>query len=368
MRLRPGPPEAGGRDIEQIGVEGLQLVGAEAQPVHDTRSEIFDHYVAARGERPRDRDRFRLLQVEHDTSFRLAENRVQLGGTAGVAASGRLDLQDLRAHRREIARRRRARDDPAEIENADAGEGHRSAAAAGRIAAGSSDPQPERRSRHLDRPPPELDVSPELAVLELRRRELFRRLAQRKARHMSGLGAVGNPLLAALAAPPRHQRMEQIPVGNPVGLGREARVTAPVGRTHYRQPRRPLTLFARRDRDIPVAGRQNRDRGPVAVRLALARAGSSSEPGARQLGYGHRRQRVLDRDIDDRAGRGQCRVHAGAGGGKAADEGGLSAHRADRRFREIVYLPGQQPGNAARKEQRQVSRRVVGFWSGLSKG
>ena len=29
-RLRPSPPEAGGRDIEQIWVEGLQVVRAEA--------------------------------------------------------------------------------------------------------------------------------------------------------------------------------------------------------------------------------------------------------------------------------------------------------------------------------------------------
>ena len=162
--------------------------------------------------------------------------------------------------------------------------------------------------------------------------------------------------------------MERVPVGNPVGFGGEARVTAPVGRTHDREPRRPLTIFARRDRDIPVACRQDRDRGAVAVRLPLARAGLSGEPGSRQLGDRHSRQRFRDRDIDDGAGRGQCRVHAGAGGGKAADKGGLFADRADRRFREIVDLPGQQPGNAAGEEQRQVGRRVVGFWSGLSEG
>jgi hypothetical protein len=61
-------------------------------------------------------------------------------------------------------------------------------------------------------------------------------------------------------------------------------------------------------------------------------------------------------------------VHAGAGGGKAADKGGLLADRTDRHFREIVDLSCQQPGNAAGKEQRQVGRRVVGLWSGLAKG
>src|SRR5437879_3173658 len=91
-RLRPGSTEAGGRDIEQIRVEGLQIVGTEAQPIHDARSEVLDEDVGARGERPRDRDRFRLLQVEDDASFRLAENRVQLRATPGIAATRRLDL------------------------------------------------------------------------------------------------------------------------------------------------------------------------------------------------------------------------------------------------------------------------------------
>ncbi len=162
--------------------------------------------------------------------------------------------------------------------------------------------------------------------------------------------------------------MERVPVGNPVGFGGEARVIAPVGRTHHREPHHPLTLFARRDRDIPVLGRQNRDRGSIAVRLALAWTGSSGEPGSCQLGDRQSRQRFRDRDIDHCAGRGQCRVHAGAGGGKAADKGGLFADRTDRRFREIVDLSRQQPGNAAGKKQRQVGRRVVGLWSGLTEG
>ncbi len=198
--------------------------------------------------------------------------------------------------------------------------------------------------------------------------ELFRRLAQRKARHMSGLSAIGDPLLAVLAAPRGHQRMERVPVGNPVEFGGEARVIAPLGRTHHREPRRPLTIFAGRDRDIPVACRQDRDRSTVAIRLALARAGFPGEPGSRQLGDRQSRQRLRARDIDDCARRSQYRVHAGAGGGEAADKSGLFADRTDRRFREIVDLSCQQPGNAARKEQRQVGRRIVGLWSGLSEG
>ena len=291
--FRSGSPETGGRDTEQIRVEGLQVVGAEAQPVHNPRSEVFDDNVGARGERPCDRDRFRLLEVEDDAAFRLAENRMQFGGAARVAAAGRLDLDDFGAHRREIARRRRAGDDPAEIEDANAGQRHPASTAVGRIAAGVRDLQPERRSRSLDRPSGELDRPPEVAVLELRRVELFRRLAQRKARHMSGLGAIGDPLLAVMAAPRGHQRVERVPVGNPVGFGGEARVIAPIGRAHHREPRRPLTIFARRDRDIPVAGRQDRDGGSVAVRLALARTGFSGEPGSCQLGDRQSRQRFL---------------------------------------------------------------------------
>ena len=61
-------------------------------------------------------------------------------------------------------------------------------------------------------------------------------------------------------------------------------------------------------------------------------------------------------------------MHAGASGGKAADKGGLFADRADWQFGESVYLSRQQPGNAARKKQRQVGPRVIGFWSGLSEG
>src|SRR5882757_7000232 len=101
---------------------------------------------------------------------------------------------------------------------------------------------------------------------------------------MSGLGSVGDPLLAVMAAPRGHQRMERVPVGNPVAFGGKTRITAPVGRTHYREPRRPLTLFARRDRDIPVAGGQNSDRGAIAVRLPLPQARLSGEPGSRQFG------------------------------------------------------------------------------------
>ena len=100
-----------------------------------------------RGKRARDLDRLRLLQVEDDAALRLAEHRVQLGGAAGIAAARRLDLDDFGAHRSEIARRRRAGDDPAEIEHANAGERHRPGAAVGQLPTARRDRQPERRRR-----------------------------------------------------------------------------------------------------------------------------------------------------------------------------------------------------------------------------
>ena len=52
-------------------------------------------------------------------------------------------------------------------------------------------------------------------------------------------------------------------------------------------------------------------------------------------------------------------MHAGAGRRQSADKGRLLADRADRRFVEIVHLPGQQPGYAAAEEQGQIGRRIV---------
>ena len=56
-------------------------------------------------------------------------------------------------------------------------------------------------------------------------------------------------------------------------------------------------------------------------------------------------------------------MHAGAGRGQPADKGRLLADRAHRRLVEIVNLPGQQSGDAAGKEQGQISRRIVCRWA-----
>jgi hypothetical protein len=59
-----------------------------------------------------------LLQIEHDAALCLAQNSVQFGRAAWIAAAWRLDLDHVGAHRREIARRCRTRDHPTEIEHA----------------------------------------------------------------------------------------------------------------------------------------------------------------------------------------------------------------------------------------------------------
>ncbi len=204
---------------------------------------------------------------------------------------------------------------------------------------------------------------------ELGRGELFGGLAQRKAWDARLLRHVGDLLLVVMPAPIRHQRVERVPVGDPIGLGRKARLPAPFRRAHHPQPGGPLVIVARRDRGKPVARRQDADRRAVAVGDPLARPAPPGRPGARQFGDRQGRQRLLDRHVDDGAlVRCHHRVHAGASGGDAADKGGLFADRADRRLGEVIDLPRQHAGDAAREEQRQVGRRIVGLWPGLSVG
>ena len=66
-------------------------------------------------------------------------------------------------------------------------------------------------------------------MLELRRRYLFRRLAQREAWHMGFLRRVSDPLLGFAAAPFTHQRVQDIPVGYTIRLAGEAWLPAHAG-------------------------------------------------------------------------------------------------------------------------------------------
>ena len=217
------------------GFTRLQRLGTETEPVHDTGGVVLDQDVGLCGKRPRDLDRLRLLQVEDDALLRLPEHRMQFRCAPRVAAAGRLDLDDLRAHRGQVARRRWTGDHPAEVEHAHAGQRQRPSGAR-RLRARRGDAQAERRGRHLNRFAGKIARPVITAMPHLRRIEVLRHLAQGKARHMLALRGVGDPLLVVLPAPLRHQRVQGIPVLHPIGLGHEARVGAPGGRSHRLQP------------------------------------------------------------------------------------------------------------------------------------
>src|SRR5580700_8666536 len=206
VRLRSGASQTGGRDIDQIWIDRLQGVRAEAKPIHDPSREILDQHIGFGGQRASDPNRFRRFEVEHDAAFCLAEDGVQLRPSTGVAAAWRLDLDDFSAHRREIARRRRPGDYPAEIEHTYPGERHRVSGVAphatpGRIPLGCRNAQAKGRPWRLDPSPADVEGPIEAAVRELRRSELFRRLAQREAGDMRRLGHIGDRLLVVVAAP-----------------------------------------------------------------------------------------------------------------------------------------------------------------------
>ena len=57
---------------------------------------------------------------------------------------------------------------------------------------------------------------------------------------------------------------------------------------------------------------------------------------------------------------------AAACGRLLADEGALLTHRADRCFRQIIHLSGQQPGNAAGVHQGEITRRIARPRPGLT--
>ena len=228
LRIRPRSPHPRCGDIDEVRVHGLQRLGAETQPVHDAGGEVFDQDVGLRGKGARDLDSLRLLQVKDDALLRLAKHRMQFRCAPRVAGAGCFDLDDLRAHGGKVARRRRTRDHPAEIEHTYAGQRHR-AIRRSPFAARRDDTEAERRARHLNCLSGKSVRTPVPAMAHLRRVEMLGDVAQGKARHVRALRGIGDPLLVVLPAPLRHQRMQGIPVLHPIGLGDEARVVAPGG-------------------------------------------------------------------------------------------------------------------------------------------
>ncbi len=182
---------------------------------------------------------------------------------------------------------------------------------------------------------------------------------------MGGLGGRRDPGLGLVAAPCRHQRMQRVPVGDAVLLGREPWLRSPVRRTHRLQPRLPLAVLTRGDRGIAVAGWQDAHRGAIAIADALAGPASARLARPRQFGDRQRRQRLVHRYIDDGAIARQRRMHAGARRRDTAQERRLLAGRGHRRFGQVVDLPGQHPGDAAGEAQRQVAGGLLGPWAGL---
>ena len=121
------------------------------------------------------------------------------------------------------------------------------------------------------------------------------------------------------------------------------------------------------DRGIAVVRRQDRDGCAVAVGETLALPALAALTRTRELAHGQRRQRFLQGDVDARAGLvAQNRMHTGTGGGEATDESRLLADRPERRLRQIVHLSGQQSGDAARIEQREIGRWIVRLRSALA--
>ena len=334
-RLRSRSPLTGGGDIEQAGVHLAERVGAEAEAVHNTGREVFDQDVGLGGEVAGDVDRRRVFQVQDDAPLGLAQRRVEFRRSARIAAAGCFDLDHIRPHRCEVAGRRRPGDNPAEIEHPDARQRQRAIVPGRLIIRGRFT---ERDAigvvRHFHAIVVEVGLAEERPMGELYGIQLFQRLAERKARHMGGLGGIRDPLLVVAVAPFGHQAMQVVPIRDPVGLGLEAGFVAPIGAAHDLQPGGPLMVLAGRDRRIAVRRGKNADRRAIAVGLPLPHPAGPAAPGAGQLRHRERRQRFLYGDVDDAAAlRQQSRMHAGRSSREPADEGRLRAHGPDRGLR-----------------------------------
>ena len=124
---RAGLAEAGDADIHQPGIEGAQRFGADAQALGHARPEVLDHHIDLPGQLMHHGDRIRMFEVQHQALLVAIHDREQgalpiLHGADGavVVALGRLHLHDFRAQIGQQGRGHGARQNPGEVQDADA--------------------------------------------------------------------------------------------------------------------------------------------------------------------------------------------------------------------------------------------------------
>ena len=69
ISIRAGLTETGDRQIDQHRIEGGQGFGAETEPVHRTRPEVFDQHIGAANQVGEHLAGGGLLEVEHDRAL-----------------------------------------------------------------------------------------------------------------------------------------------------------------------------------------------------------------------------------------------------------------------------------------------------------
>jgi hypothetical protein len=121
--VRPGE-EALVRDVDQVRLHALQVVIAEAEPVHRARTEVLGHDVGGRHELQRRGVPGRVLHVDRDALLVAVERREKAGARTGeparVVAVDRLDLDDFGAEVGEHESARRTHHHVHELDDADA--------------------------------------------------------------------------------------------------------------------------------------------------------------------------------------------------------------------------------------------------------
>ena len=107
VRVGAARPVAAERDIDHPGVDGADLLEAEAVPLHAMASQVGDEDIRAGGQPPNEigaagtleihRDRALAPVVELERGQDLRVRRIRLQHAAEGIAPGRLDLHDISA-------------------------------------------------------------------------------------------------------------------------------------------------------------------------------------------------------------------------------------------------------------------------------